>query len=171
MLFNLKIINISKKKLIHLIGFKIHFKMETILLNRTQNTSTNDSIKDPRKKIKSSDNIFPFYSNLSLKDVIEKKQSSLSNKNNSHKLNEFLNEIDKAMEEVVLNDEIGNSDDGNRDNKSSYEFIFNGTFKPIESEDENEDKQKEHHHRHHKTEHHHHRHHHHSHTEKEEKHE
>ena len=141
--------------------------METILLNHSKNIKGNDSPKEVKKKKNSYDSVSPFYSNLSLKEMIEKKKSSVSNKNNSNKLNEFLNEMDKAMEEVVLNDEISNSNEENKENKSSYEISFNGTFK--EKDDEGENKQKEHHHHHH-NEHHHHPHHH-SHNSKEEKHE
>ena len=150
--------------------------METILLNRTKSIKGNDSPKEVKKKKNSYGSVSPFYSNLSLKEMVEKKQSSVSNKNNSNKLNDFLNEMDKAMEEVVLNDEISNSNEEdkgnkenkeNKENKSSYEISFNGTFK--EKDDEDENKQKEHHHHHHNE--HHHHHHHHSHNSKEEKHE
>ena len=134
--------------------------MEKTHLNRTENTSTKDNSKDIKRKKKPSHTIFSSYSNFSLEEKIETKQSSKSNKNNNshnHIINEFLNEMDKAMEEVTLNDEIENPNEENNKNISSYEFIFNGTFKP--ENDENDAQQKGHHHHHHKNEHHHHHHH------------
>ena len=114
--------------------------------------STNDNSKDNKKRIQSSDSVFSFYSSMFLKEMVETKQPSLSNKNNNIKMREFLNEMDKAMEKIVLNEEILNTNDRKKENRTSYEIDFNGTFKPVD--EKKDDKQREHHHKNHHHHHH-----------------
>ena len=76
----------------------------------------------------------------------------------------FLKEKDKALQEIIINEEINESEnsenkndikDENNSNKSSHNLIFHGTFG---KDQYNRIMNKEHHHHHHRHHHHHHHH-------------
>lgn len=79
-----------------------------------------------------------------------KRKSVQSFKFNYNIINEFLLEKDKAMEELILSDEISDdsSDNLNYTTSSSQILIFTGTFKAPSEEEDKKHHNHHHHHRH-----------------------
>ena len=163
--------------------------MSTKLERNDVNISDNKTIQQNNNllkdlKLSSYTTIDTYNSNISmrdqLKEIKEENQKLVipsSQKNFFCENYDFLEEMDKAMEEVILDDKIDNlnDDENNKNNlsdmtrRSSKKIEFNGTFMRKTS-----DEIKEHHHNHHhKNQHHqcHHKNEHHHHHLKNEKHE
>ena len=154
--------------------------MSTKLERNDVNISDNKTIQQNNNllkdlKLSSYTTIDTYNSNISmrdqLKEIKEENQKLVipsSQKNFRCENYDFLEEMDKAMEEVILDDKIDSSNDENCKNnlsdmnrRSSKKIEFNGTFMQKTSDEikehhHNHHHKNQHHQCHHKNEHHHH---------------